>query len=852
MDFNFQKTRIYKSVSISRFFGLGSPRFWRIVFLISGGLFFIIFAVLTILQKNNLIQSIPQTIRSANLFLGWAYILLPLGFSALFLEIFYNFYLKRPKIKEDESDILEFLDFDAASVLSGALSISQTLREPAATTNSLLLALTRYRPAAHVFIRLGVDPIQLKSILEQTFGSARDTLNPLRLFANVEFADDLANLIIEANNSRLVHKGDGITILDFLAALFDINPSFQKIMIDAGLDKNDLSSLAVWYEENARFHENLKSFWQLENLLRKPPIGVGWIYGHPWFLSHYATNLSEKFQRGLLDIKLIGRKRVVDQIEQVLSRAGENNVLLVGEPGVGKRTIILGFTQMIAEGKALPALNYKLVFDLNIPLITSAAKDPAEIQNILIAVLNEAAKAGNIILVIDDFHNFIGAFGGMGRTDISGILIPYFESSDIQVIVTTDPANFHKHIEGRGEIMKVFEKVEVEESGFAETQKIIQELVPALEAKNKILLTYGAIKNIVDSADRYIQTAPFPEKAIDLLTEVVSHAKSRKKAIVMPQDVLEVVTQKTEIPLGAVSGGEKEKLINLETELHQEIVAQDEAVKAITQTMQRLRVGLGRRGKPAGVFLFVGPTGVGKTLTAKALAKIYFGSKDKMIRFDMSEYQDVESLDRFLGNLRINEPGQLASKVRDKPFSMILLDELEKTYKNILNIFLAVFDEGQMTDVFGRKINFEQNIIIATSNAAADLIRDMVNQGIDPSAQKERIIDALVKGRYFSPEFLNRFDEIVIFHPLNQEHVRKIAEMLLGGLAERMREQDYLFKPTSELADYIAQVGFDPQFGARPMQRVIQDRIESLVARKILEGTVRKGEEFSLALNDIS
>lgn len=845
--FDFSKTQIYKAVALSHLFLFGSPRFWRILLLTFGAIALAIFIILSLPACYDC----PSSYLPYAKYLAWAYLLLPLGFSALFFEIFFNHYLKQPRVKENEENILEFLNFDAANVLSNALSVSQALREPAASANSLLLALAKYKPATYIFIRLGVDPAQLKSALEQILGSAANILNPLKLFGNVEFADDLSNLIIEANNNRLAHQGDRITVLDFLDALFDINPLFQKIMIDAGLDKNDISSLAVWYEENIRFHENRKKFWRLENLLRKPPIGVGWIYGHPWFLSHYAANLSEQFQKGLLEIKLIGRKRVVNQIEQILARAGENNVLLVGDPGVGKRTIILGFTQMIAEGKALPALNYKRVFELNVPLITSATKDPAEVQNILIATLNEAARAGNIILTIDDFHNFIGALGGMGRTDISGILIPYFESSDIQVIATTDLVSFHKYIEGRGEIMKVFEKVEVEEADPTETQEIIQELIPTLEAKNKVLLTYGAIKSIVDSADRYIQTAPFPEKAIDLLTEVVSHAKSRKKAIIMPQDVLEVVSKKTEIPLGAVSGGEKEKLVNLESELRREIVAQDEAVKAVTRTMQRLRAGLGRRGKPAGVFLFVGPTGVGKTLTAKALAKIYFSSKDKMLRFDMSEYQDIESLDRFLGNLRINEPGQLASKVRDEPFSVILLDELEKAHKNILNIFLAVFDEGQMTDVFGRKVNFEQNIIIATSNAAADLIRDMVNQGIDPSSQKEKIISALVGGHYFSPEFLNRFDEIIIFHPLNQEHVRKIAEMLLDGLAERMREQGYLFKPTPELADYIAQVGFDPQFGARPMQRAIQDHIESVIARKILDGAIRKGEEFTLSVSDI-
>ncbi len=257
-------------------------------------------------------------------------------------------------------------------------------------------------------------------------------------------------------------------------------------------------------------------------------------------------------------------------------------------------------------------------------------------------------------------------------------------------------------------------------------------------------------------------------------------------------------------------------LINLENEMHREIIGQDAAIRAVAQSMRRLRAGLVKRGKPAGVFLFAGPTGVGKTLTAKILAQTYFGSPDKMLRFDMSEYQDMESLDRFVGSLRINEPGQLASRVRDNPFSLILLDEIEKAHKNILNIFLSIFDEGNMTDVFGRKVSFEKNIIIATSNAAADLIREMVNQGIDPSAQKEKLIDVLVREKYFSPELLNRFDELVIFHPLNQEQIHQIAQLLVGKLTDRLREQGYLFKPTPEIIDYISQIGFDPQFGARP------------------------------------
>lgn len=853
MGFNFKKSQIYKAVRFSRLLVLGSLKFWRVLFLTIGFISLGFYAVNYLLVKidpasaNEVWRKLPNT----GTLLGWAYILLPLGFFILFLNIFFSYYLKYPRVRANEQNLAEFLDFDSAKVIANAGIISRLLKESAISTNALLLSITSYPSASHIFVRLGINPSQLKEELEKAFNLSR-SIRGFSLFGINAPSEELTNLITDAHNLRAKHNNERITMMDLIASLFDYNPIFKQMVIDINLDKNDLESLSVWYESNFELYRKKRMFWLLENLLRKPPIGVGWTYGYSWYLSHYATDLTRQFQQGQLEIKLIGRQKIIDQIEQVLARSGQNNILLVGESGVGKHTVIMGFAEMISEGKALPALNYKRVFELNVPLITSSSKNLTEIQNTLITLLNEAVKAGNVILVIEDFHNFIGALSGMGRLDISQLLLPYLESTNIQVIATTDPVSFHKHIESRAEIIKVFEKIEVEEPSLPETLQIIEELVPTIESRFGLLFTYGAIKNTVEASDKYITSAPFPEKAIDLLTEVVSRVKSQKKSIVLPQDIDEIITLKTNIPLGKITGGEKEKLINLEAGMRQVIIGQDEAVRAIAQTMQRLRTGLTKRNKPAGVFLFIGPTGVGKTLTAKILAKTYFGSSDKMIRFDMSEYQDPESLDRFLGSLKINEPGQFASKVRDEPFSVILLDEIEKAHKNILNIFLSVFDEGRMTDVFGRKVNFEQNIIIATSNASAELIRDMVNQGLDPSMQKEKIIDALVSGHYFSPEFLNRFDEIVIFHPLNQEQLLKITALLVGGLVERLREQGYSFKPTLEIIDYISRVGFDPQFGARPIQRVVQDKLETVIARKILEGTIRKGEEFALTLEEVA
>jgi ATP-dependent Clp protease ATP-binding subunit ClpC len=431
-------------------------------------------------------------------------------------------------------------------------------------------------------------------------------------------------------------------------------------------------------------------------------------------------------------------------------------------------------------------------------------------------------------------------------------MIPYLKSSNVQVIATTNPHDFHRYIESRPEIASVFERINLSEPNSQQTLQMLEETIGALESRYGVLVTYGAMKEIVDGADKFIRTSPFPEKAFDLLSEVVSYAISRKETTIVKQHVDEVISRKTGVPLGPIAGEEKEKLEKLEDLMHKEIVGQNRAVEVVASTMRRLRTGLAKRGKPAGVFLFVGPTGVGKTLTAKILAKSYFGSSDRMLRFDMSEYQDIESMDRFIGSTRTNEPGQFVTKVTDNPFSLILLDEIEKANQNILNIFLQVFDEGRLTDAFGRIINFEQNIIIATSNAAAGFIRDLVKEGLDPSLEKERVINAMIEGRYFSPELLNRFDEIVIFHPLSEEQVGKITELLLKALSFRLKEQGYLFKPTQDIADHVARVGFDPQFGARPMERVIRDKVENAVARKILDGTIKKGVEFTLSPDDLN
>lgn len=783
--------------------------------------------------------------------IGWTFVILPFAFSFLFFELFGNHYLKHPKIKST-NNIADLFEFEAGRVFERAFELARGLGEKELSIKVLLAAMIEDRVMEKLFIRIIPSFLSVRKQLKDSMKNPTPYLERFSLFTSRDISPEVMKLLEDALKLRDKHGADRISVLDIMAAMTDYSEEFKQFILAQDLDRNDLEELARWYEHIWSFWREYRKFWSLDNLLRKLPIGRDWVYGYARHLTSFSVDLTDKMEYARPSLRLIRRKKEIDQIEQILSRSGENNVLLVGEEGVGRDSIILDLAEMISRGRALPELNYKKVFDLNLSLVAGASKNITDVQNVLVLILNEASKAGNAILVLKDFHNFIGEIEGLGRVDVSEILVPYLKSAKIQVIATTNPVSFHKFIEPRSELTEVFERVNISEPDYTQTIQIIEEAVPAIEASSRTILTYGAIKEIVAGADKFIRTAPFPEKAFDLLSEVVSYAKVQKIHIITKQEVNEVISRKTGVPLGPVVGDEREKLIHLEEIMQKELIGQDRAVEVVASTMRRLRTGLSKRGKPAGVFLFVGPTGVGKTLTAKILAKTYFGSSERMLRFDMSEYQNVDSLDRFLGSTKTQEPGQFVTAVRDNPFSLILLDEMEKADRNVLNIFLQVFDEGRLTDVFGRKINFEQNIIIATSNAGAEAIRELVKEGIDPSMEKEKVIDVLIRGGYFRPELLNRFDEIVIFHPLSQEQVGIIAGLLMNSLASRLRDQGYIFNPTQEVIDYVARIGFDPQFGARPMERVIRDKVESGIAKKILEGSIKKGKEFSLTMSDIN
>jgi len=434
-------------------------------------------------------------------------------------------------------------------------------------------------------------------------------------------------------------------------------------------------------------------------------------------------------------------------------------------------------------------------------------------------------------------------------------LSPYLHLPTFQIVAITTFSGLHKSIEQNPSLLSLFEKVEVSEVSEKETILILENMVPFFEQKYKKFITYPALRDIVSYASRYLPAIPFPKKAIDLLDEVMVYASQYiREQLILPEHIAKIVSEKTQIPVGEVEIKEREILLNLENLIHQRIINQEEAVKDISEALRRARADITVRKGPMGCFLFLGPTGVGKTETSKALSEVYFGSEERMIRLDMSEFQAVGDIPRLIGSP--GTEGLLTTPVRESPFSLVLLDEIEKAHPNILNLFLQVFDEGFLTDGLGRKVDFKNTIIIATSNAGYQIILEALKEKSIWSGVKEKLLDFLFAQGIFRPELINRFDAVVVFKPLTHKNLLDIAGLLLSKLKQNLANKDIEFMVTESLKEKIVEMGYDPIFGAREMRRVIQDKVEDPLAEAILRGDLKRGnrvevepEEFKLIIS---
>ncbi|MBI3283192.1 ATP-dependent Clp protease ATP-binding subunit [Candidatus Curtissbacteria bacterium] len=571
-------------------------------------------------------------------------------------------------------------------------------------------------------------------------------------------------------------------------------------------------------------------------------------------LSFGYTRTLEQFARRIIGQELSltpTEKEAIEAIEKILTRPQNNNILLVGEPGVGRHATIEDLAVAIATSH-LTNLSAKQLVYLDTIALAGTGKNLVEVKSNFQSVLVEARNAGNVILVIDQIDKITSAKDS--RLDLSEVLTFALRESDLPIIALTTPDEFNEYLRPNAAVLKFFERIDLVEPQPEETlQILVGRALNALE-KERIASDLLALVEIVARSNQLIADKKQPEKAIILFDEITALARDLGQKITV-ELVDTVISQKTKTPIGALTKSESEKLKNLETLLHKRIIGQNEAIEQIAKAMRRARVEIENTQKPIGSFLFLGPTGVGKTETAKALAEAYFGDEIKMVRLDMSEFQANDGLARLIGDIGSKSPGILTSQVRDHPYGILLLDEFEKASPTVHNLFLQVLDEGFLTDAFGKKVSFSNIIIIATSNAGAEFIREQLQSaqtGVTPdqahqgSPLSERLINFILENGLFSPELINRFDGVIVYHPLTEDEVVKVTILMLKNLSDKLKEaKNITLEVTDELAARVAKTGYNPQFGARPIKRLIADKLEDEIAKLIIDGSVKNGDKIA-------
>ena len=640
-------------------------------------------------------------------------------------------------------------------------------------------------------------------------------------------------------------------------------------------------------------------------------------------LDQFGRDLTQDARDGKLD-PVIGRSREIERVVQILSRRTKNNPVLIGEPGVGKSAIAEGLAQRIVDGNIPELLQGKRVFSLDLASLVAGSKYRGEFEERLKNALKELKEAGNVILFIDELHTIVGAGGAEGAMDAANILKPQLARGELQCIGATTLDEYRKHIEKDAALERRFQPVTVGEPTQEEAVAILMGLRDRYEAHHKVKITDQAIQAAVSLSSRYISDRFLPDKAIDLVDEAASRVRirsfmtppdmkeaqekvdaiakekeeavahqdfekaaqlrDRERALVAEMDarrkewerqrnavheevgeeeIAEIVAQWTGIPVRQMTQDESERLLHLEETLHQRVVGQDEAVGAVSRAIRRARAGLKDPKRPIGSFIFLGPTGVGKTELCRALGEAMFGDEDAVVRIDMSEYMEKHSVSRMIGSppgyVGHDEGGQLTEKVRRKPYSVVLFDEVEKAHPDVFNILLQILEDGRLTDSQGRTVDFKNTVVVMTSNAGAHALESQKRLGFGSDVQTEmerargyeQMRDRIMKEvkNLFRPEFLNRVDEIIVFHPLQEEEIRRIAGLMVAQVQKRLLEQGIELDVPDEVVAYLAKAGFDPQYGARPLRRAIQRTIEDALSEEILAGRIHLGDRVAASVD---
>lgn len=624
------------------------------------------------------------------------------------------------------------------------------------------------------------------------------------------------------------------TPINYLISLFII-PSVEKekhkrqFISHRAQDLKNKEAVSLWFSRAYEKRLSEADWFSLSNLFITPPIGRDWTYGFTPTLEDYVIDLSAipSYRSGLLD-----RKEEVKQIELILSKDSESNIILVGDEGVGKRTLVEGFAKRLFEGKIAPNLQNWRILELNMEKILAGKANFSERATYLEELLLEAGAAKNIILVIFDFHKYCS---DSLQGDYSAIWEKFGRTSSVKFIAVTAPFYFQQIIFQNQRIQRLFTKLEVHEVSKDKALFILQDKALKFENLYKVKITFEALLSAINRSAYYITNIPFPEKAITLLDDACILTRDEKNWQVVPEAIDLALARKTNIPVGKLNDETKEKLVSLETILSQKILGQSSAIFEVAKALRRAFIEEGRK-KPRATFLFLGPTGVGKTETAKQLAQMFFGKGDSVLRFDMSFYQQKEAVTELIGSFENKNPGLLATKIRENPYGVLLIDEIEKASHDLLNIFLTLLDEGYLVDGWGEKIDCKNLFVVATSNAGSKEIQAFLKEKTHDYKELEGYVrETVISKGLFTPEFLNRFDKVLVFEPLNLETAIEIGTGIASGLSKKYLEekQKNIVLQKNEIEELIKN-NFLPENGAREIERVIHEAITEKLSKEIL------------------
>ena len=795
----------------------------------------------------------------------------------------------------------------AKNALALAAEAAQSLSHSYIGTEHILLGLLAQKEgtAGKVLEEFGVEPKKLLELIEKLIAPSEDT-DVLLEETNSDYSPRARKVIDNASaeadeESRSLAGTEHL----LLAMLRETDCVGTRLLYTMGVNIQKLYSAvlaAMGYDSDA-INEEFQSVKAMQG-------GKG--TATP-MLDQYSRDLTRMASEGKLD-PVVCRDKEIARLIQILSRRTKNNPCLVGEPGVGKTAIAEGLAQRIVSGAVPDTVKGKRLVMLDLSGMVAGSKYRGEFEERIRGVVDEVRRNQGILLFIDELHTIIGAGGAEGALDASNILKPSLSRGEIQIIGATTLEEYRKYIEKDAALERRFQPVTVEEPTEEDAAEILKGLRPYYEKHHKVRILDEALDAAVRMSVRYINDRFLPDKAIDIMDEAASRVrlmgyqtapeteklkqeirdavlekeeavkagdfvlareaqerqqeqennlkhllekeerKNRRKPLVVDETaVAAIVSDWTKIPVQRLTEGETKRLAQLEKVLQKRVIGQEEAVKAVAQAVKRGRVGLKDPGRPIGSFLFLGPTGVGKTELSKALAEAVFGSEQAMIRVDMSEYMEKHSVSKLIGSppgyVGYEEGGQLSEKVRRNPYSVILFDEIEKAHPDVFNILLQVLDDGHITDAHGRKVDFKQTIIIMTSNAGAQAIIEPKRLGFVSSNDEKKDYERMKSGvmeevrRIFKPEFLNRIDEIMVFHTLNKDNIKRIVSLLLKQLEKRCMEQMEIdLRVTNSAKEYLAEAGFDAKYGARPLRRAIQTKVEDSLANELLEGKIKRGD----------